>query len=76
MDNTKVKAVEDAEYRQALQYYVDLLADNFTEISEGNTEDTDTDTEDIYEMLFYGLNLLREHTIDDTLYTREAELMN
>ena len=58
MDNTKVKAVVDAEYRQALQYYVDLLADNFTEISEGNTEDTDTDTEDIYEMLFYGLKSL------------------
>ena len=56
MDNTKVWVVEDVEYRRALQYYVDLLADNFTEISEGNTEDTDT--EDIYEMLLYGLKSL------------------
>lgn len=56
MDNTKVWVAEDAECRRASQYYVDLLVDNFTEISEGNTEDTDT--EDIYEMLLYGLKFL------------------
>ena len=56
MGNTKVWVVEDVEYRRALSHYVDLLANNFTEISEGNTEDTDT--EDIYEMLLYGLKSL------------------
>lgn len=87
MDNTKVWVVEDADgkmavcssegaaYRRALQYYVDLLADNFTEIREGNVEDTGA--EDVYEMLLYDLkSLARERSIDDTLYMREAELFD
>lgn len=87
MDNTKVWVVEDTDgnmavcssegavYRRALQYYVDLLADNFTEIREGNVEDTGA--EDVYEMLLYDLkSLARERSIDDTLYMREAELFD
>lgn len=87
MGNTKVWIVEDADgkmavcssegsaYRRALQYYVDLLIDNFTEIRDGTAEDTGV--EDIYEMLLYDLkSLAREHSIDDTLYMREAELFD
>lgn len=87
MGNTKVWIVEGADgkmavcssegsaYRRALQYYVDRLADNFTEIRDGTAEDTGV--EDIYEMLLYDLkSLAREHSIDDTLYMREAELFD
>ncbi len=88
MGNTKVWVVvedvdgkmavcssEGSAYRRALQYYVDLLADNFTEIKDGTAEDTGV--EDIYEMLLYDLkSLARKHSIDDTLYMREAELFD
>lgn len=56
MDNTKVWVTEDAECRRALQYYADLLVDNFIETNEGVAEDTNA--EDIYEMLLYGLKSL------------------
>lgn len=87
MDNKKVWVVEDADgkmavcssegaaYRRALQYYIDLLADNLTEIRGGIT--INTTAENVYEMVIYDLkSLARVGSIDDTLDIREAELFD
>ena len=89
MDNKKVWIVEDinanvvacssegSAYRQALQHYVNLLADNLTKIRNGVSADDNNDAECVYEMVISDLkSLARVGSIDDVLFMREIELFD